>query len=164
MVDSFAPAAFNVATQQNRLTAQRRSLWPYGIGARHIMDTQHVTPIAPIAAATAHDQAASYTSDLTAFMSAGQALLDGCQAINAEMLAFWQSRLKDGLTTGQQLLECGSPQSAWEIQLDYTKAALQAYLDQSTRIAGLLTHALTDGLMPNTAAQMAGGSAKALAA
>jgi hypothetical protein len=128
------------------------------------MDTQQVTPITQPATTTAQDHAANYTSDLNACMSAGQALIDGCQAINAEMLAFWQSRLKDRLATGQRLLECGSPQSALEIQLDYTKAALQAYLDQSTKIAGLLTHALTDSLMPKGAAQKPGGSTGALAA
>src|SRR5918992_1099046 len=107
------------------------------------METRHVTPIAQAATAV-QDRAADYTSELNAFMSAGQALLDGSQAIHAEMLAFWQSRLKDGLATGQRLLESGSPQSALEIQLDYAKAALQAYTDQSAKIAGLLSHAWTD--------------------
>jgi hypothetical protein len=128
------------------------------------MDTQHVTSITQTATTTAREHAANYTSDLNAFMFAGQALVDGCQAINAEMLAFWQSRLKDGLATGQRLLECGSPQGAVEIQLDYAKAALQAYLDQSTKVAGLLTHALTDSLMPKRAAQTPGGRSNALAA
>jgi hypothetical protein len=128
------------------------------------METQHVTPIAQAATATAQEQAAKYTSELNAAMSAGQALLDGCQAIHAEMLAFWQSRLKDGLATGQRLLESGSPQSALEIQLDYAKAALQAYTDQSTKIAGLLTHAWTDSLTPKAAAQKPGGAKSALAA
>jgi hypothetical protein len=128
------------------------------------METQHVTPIAQAATATAQDHAANYTSELNAFMSAGQALLDGCQAINAEMLAFWQSRLKDGLATGQRLLESGSPQSTLEIQLDYAKAALQAYTDQSTKIAGLLTQAWTDGLTPRASAQKPAGANNALAA
>lgn len=128
------------------------------------MNTQHVTPIAQTATATGLDYAAHRASDLNAFMFAGQALLDGCQAIHAEMLAFWQSRLKSGLATGQRLLECGSPQSALEIQLDYGKAALQAYFDQSTKIAGLLTHAWTDGLMAKRAAQTPRRATDALAA
>jgi hypothetical protein len=127
------------------------------------METQHVTPIAQAATAV-QDRAANYTSELNAFMSAGQALLDGCQAVHAEMLAFWQSRLKDGLATGQRLLESGSPQSALEIQLDYAKAALQAYTDQSTKIAGLLSHAWTDSLTPKASAQKPGGANNALAA
>jgi hypothetical protein len=128
------------------------------------METQHLTPIAQAATAAAQDHAANYTSELNAFMSAGQAVLDGCQAIHAEMLAFWQSRLKDGLATGQRLLESGSPQSALEIQLDYAKTALQAYTDQSTKLAGLLSHAWTDSLTPKASAQKPGGSNNALAA
>ena len=118
------------------------------------MDRQHVTPITQTFTATAQELATDYRSEFNTLMSAGQALLDGCQTINGEMLAFWQSRLKHGLATGQRLLECGSPQSAWEIQLDYAKAALQAYADQSTKIAGLLTDALTDSFLRKGLAQM----------
>jgi hypothetical protein len=128
------------------------------------MDAQHVTPIAQTAASIAQDEAARYTSALNTFMAAGPALIDGGQSINAEMLAFWQSRFKDSLATGQRLLECGSPQGALEIQLDYAEAALQAYFDQSTKVAALLTHALTDGLMPKGSAQMPGGPKNAMAA
>jgi hypothetical protein len=117
------------------------------------MNTEHVTPIAPPATATAKEQPTSYAGEVNALMFAGHALIDGCQAVNAEMLAFWQSRLKDGLATGRRLLECGSAEGAWEIQLDYAKAALQAYVDQSTKITGLVTHALTDGLLPQVAGQ-----------
>jgi hypothetical protein len=149
---------------RNRPAAQRRGLQPPGTGAKHVMETQHVTPIAQAATATAQDHAADYTSELNAFMSAGQALIDGCQAINAEMLAFWQSRLKDGLATGQRLMENSSPQDALEIHLDYAKAELQAYLDQSTKIAGLLTHAWTDSLLWQGSAQKRGGARNALVA
>jgi hypothetical protein len=128
------------------------------------METQHLTPIAQAATASAQNHAANYTSELNAFISAGQAVLDGCQAIHAEMLAFWQSRLKDGLATGQRLLESGSPQSALEIQLDYAKAALQAYTDQSTKLAGLLTQAWTDSLTPRASARKPAGANNALAA
>jgi hypothetical protein len=128
------------------------------------MDAKHLTPIAQTAAPTAQDDAARYASALNGFMSAGQALIEGGQAINAEMLAFWQSRFKDSLATGQRLMECGSPQGALEIQLDYAKAALQAYLDQSAKVAGLLTHALTSGLMPKRPIPMPGGPKNAVAA
>ncbi len=164
MVDSFAPAAFNAAVQQKEADGPAPQPLATPTGATHVMDTQQVTPIAQTATATARDDAAHYTSDLSALMSAGQALVDGCQAINAEMLAFWQSRLKDGLATGQRLLECGSPQTALEIQLDYAKTALQAYLDQSTKIVGLLSHALTEGVMPKRSAQAPSGAKDALAA
>jgi hypothetical protein len=163
MVDSFASAAFNAAAQREANGPAPQPLATRN-GARHAMDTQQVTSIPQIATRAAQEQAANYASDLSAFMFAGQALVDGCQAINAEMLAFWQSRLKHGLATGQRLLECGSPEGAMEIQLDYAKAALQAYLDQSTKVTGLLTHALTDSLLPKGVAQTPGGPPNALAA
>jgi hypothetical protein len=121
-------------------------------GATRVMNTEHVTPITQPATVTAKEQPASYAADVNALMFAGHALIDGCQAVNAEMLAFWQSRLKDGLATGCRLLECGSADGAWEIQLDYAKAALQAYVDQSTKIAGLVTHAWADSFLPKVAA------------
>jgi hypothetical protein len=117
------------------------------------MDTEHVMPITQPATVVAEDQPAGDTADLHTFMFAGHALIDGAQTVNAEMLAFWQSRLKDGLATGQRLLESGSAEGAWEIQLDYAKAALQAYVDQSTRIAHLLTRALTDSVLPKARGQ-----------
>jgi hypothetical protein len=150
--------------QKQRRAARAPQPLATGTGATHVMDAQHVTPIAQTAASIAQDEAARYTSALNTFMSAGQALIDGGQSINAEMLAFWQSRFKDSLATGQRLLECGSPQGALEIQLDYAKAALQAYFDQSTKVAALLTHALTDGLMPKGSAQTPGGPKNAIAA
>src|SRR5918994_2091578 len=128
-----------------------------------VMDTEHVTPITQPATVTAKEQPASYAADVNALMFAGHALIDGCQAVNAEMLAFWQSRLKDGLATGRRLLECGSAEGAWEIQLDYAKAALQAYVDQSTKITGLVTHAWADSLLPKVAGSAPRRSTGALA-
>jgi hypothetical protein len=128
------------------------------------MDNEHVTPLAQPATAPIQEQPASYTADVNAFMFAGHALIDGAQTVNAELLAFWQSRLKDGLATGQRLLECGSAEGAWEIQLDYVKAALQAYVDQSTKIAGLVTRAVTDSALPKAREQAPLRPTSALAA
>ena len=58
------------------------------------------------------------------------------------MLAFWQSRLKEALATGRHLLECDSPAGALEIQLEYAKAAFQAYADQSARAGDLAARSL----------------------
>jgi hypothetical protein len=65
-----------------------------------------------------------------------------------EALAFWQSCLKEGLATGQRLLECDSAEGALEIQLDYAKAALQAYLDQSAKIGDLVSRSLAQAGEP----------------
>jgi hypothetical protein len=104
------------------------------------MQTEHATPLPPLA--TIQKQAALATGDVNLLMLAGQALIEGGQQVSAEMLAFWQSRLKDAVATGRRLLECASPQDAWEIQMEYAQAALQAYVDQSTKVASLVTHSL----------------------
>jgi hypothetical protein len=110
------------------------------------MHTEHARPLTPVA--TVKNPPASDTGDVNSLMVAGHALIAGSQEVSAEMLAFWQSRLKDAVATGRRLLECASAVDAWEIQLEYVQAALQAQVDQSTKIAGLMTRTLTDSLLP----------------
>ena len=128
------------------------------------MANEHVTPLPQTTAAPAQDRGTKHPGDLHALMLAGHALIDGCQAVNAEMLAFWQSRLKDGLATGARLLECTSADGAVEIQADYAKATLQAYLDQSAKITRLVMHALNGGLTPKPIAAAPKGQTDAIAA
>ena len=113
------------------------------------MANETVTPIAEPIAPAGRNQAAIYANGFNTFVAAGHALVDGCQSVSAQMLAFCQSRLKDGLATGQRLLECGSPEAAMEIQLDFAKTAVQGYLDQSAKIASVLSRSL--GLCLRTA-------------
>ena len=80
------------------------------------------------------------------------------------MLAFWQSRLKDAVATGRGCWSARSAQNAWEIQLEYAQSALQAYVDQSTKVAGLIAHTLTDSLLPKTPGAAPSHSTTALAA
>jgi hypothetical protein len=110
------------------------------------MHNEHATLLTPLA--TIQNQPTSDTGDINSLRFAGHALIAGAQQVSAEMLAFWQSRLKDAVATGRRLLECSSAADAWEIQLEYVQAALQAQVDQSTKIAGLLTRSLTDSLLP----------------
>jgi hypothetical protein len=94
------------------------------------------------------DVTAMYHDNFNAVMAASQAAIGGFQAVNAELLAFFQSRAKDGLSTGQRLAECGSPEMAIEVQLDYTKFALQAYVDEVGKLNELTGRVLVDVLAP----------------
>ncbi|MGH6897543.1 MAG: phasin family protein [Geminicoccaceae bacterium] len=107
------------------------------------MDSEQVTPSTERTAAAEQDQAALYAAGFNSLVSARHAVIDGCHAVSMEMLAFWQSRLKEGFATGQRLLACDSPESALEVQLDYAKAALQAYVDQSVKAGNLVSRSLT---------------------
>jgi hypothetical protein len=127
------------------------------------MDQEQVTRLPP-SMATSEAKRAAPGEELHKLISAGQAWIDGFQAINAEMLAFWQSRLKAGLAVGGELLECTSVEGALEVQLDYGKAAMQAYLDQSGRIARLLVQALDAGYLGEPVPGSPKGQTRALAA
>jgi hypothetical protein len=113
---------------------------------------EKVTRLPQVPAEAARQRSGAPTEDLHKLMVAAEVWIDGCQAINAEILAFWQSRLKEGLALGGQLLECTSIDSALEAQLDYAKGAMQAYLDQSARVAGLTMRAWHGGIVPAAAA------------
>jgi hypothetical protein len=94
------------------------------------------------------DITAMYHDNFNAVMAAGQAAISGFQAVNAELLAFLQGRAKDGLATGQRLAECGSPEMAIEVQLDFTKFAMQAYIDEFGKLNELTGRVLVDVLAP----------------
>jgi Phasin protein len=114
---------------------------------------QKVTRLPQPTIGTSRQRNAAQSHDLDKLIVAGQGAIDCWQAITAEMLAFWQSRLKDGLATGGRLLESTSVDSALEAQLDYAKAAMQAYSDQSARITRLMMRAVDPSFLaaPTTA-------------
>ena len=83
-----------------------------------------------------------------AAMASSQAAMCGAQEITARLLAFLQSRAKDGLAAGQQLAACRSPEAVLEVQLEYAKAMLQAYTDEFGRLHALSGRILSDVLVP----------------
>ena len=91
---------------------------------------------------TEHAHAAHHLTALSDMVVASHELVVGVQAVTAEMLAFWQSRMKEGMVTAQRLLQCRCAESALEIHLDYAKGALQAYLDQSAKIGSVTAQSL----------------------
>lgn len=107
------------------------------------MATEHSEVTSPTA--EAGDNGALYQGSIDTLMATNQALIGGAQAIGTEMLAFWQSRLKEGFATGNRLTECRSTQDAAEIHLEHLRAAWQAYLDHGTKVAELAVRAATDG-------------------
>ncbi len=94
------------------------------------------------------DLAGLYKGNLEALMASSQTLIGGCQTVTATLLAFAQSRAKEGLATGKRLAECGSPGHAAEIQLDFARATLQAYADQLNQLGELTRQVLNDSYVP----------------
>ena len=106
------------------------------------MGSHEVTPRKERPVATERAHAALCASEFNAMVAASHELVVGAQAITAEMLAFWQSRVKEGMVAVQRLLECRSVESAVEIHLDHAKGALQAYLDQFAKVGAVATRSL----------------------
>jgi hypothetical protein len=94
------------------------------------------------------DLTALYKGNIEALMASSQALIGGCQAVTAALLAFMQSRAKEGLSTGKRLAECGSPEHAAEIQLDFARATLRAYTDQFNTLGEMTKQVLTESYGP----------------
>jgi len=94
------------------------------------------------------DMSAWYQRNVGTALRSGQAAICGLQEMTGALLAFWQSRAKDGLTAGQQFAACESPEAALEIQLEYAKAMLQAYTDEFGRLHALSGRILADVLVP----------------
>ncbi len=94
------------------------------------------------------DLAALYQGNLEALMASSQTLIGGCQTVTATVLAFAQSRAKEGLATGKRLAECGSPNHAAEIQLEFARATLQAYADQLSQLGEITRQLLSETCAP----------------
>jgi hypothetical protein len=104
----------------------------------------------------ATDQIRSHQADMTelsqsyvaALLASSQALIGSCQTVQGALLAFLQSRAKESLAAVKRLAECGSPQSALEVQLDFAGEALQAYADQFHTLGRIASAALNDCCQP----------------
>lgn len=94
------------------------------------------------------EAASIYQDNLGALIASGQALVNSCQTMQGTVLAFAQSRAKEGLATGKLLAECGSPSHAAEIQLDFARTTLQAYADQLNQLGDLTRQVLAESFVP----------------
>jgi hypothetical protein len=94
------------------------------------------------------DAASLYKGNLDAMIASSQAMIHGVQSVNAEMLAFAQSRMKDALDTSKKLADCQSAEGAWQIQVDFTRAAMQAYAEEFKKISDLTGKVVSDSFSP----------------
>lgn len=111
------------------------------------------------------DWMASYKDNLDAMLASGQAVISGYQAVATELLAFYQSRLKNGLDVSKRLAECTSPDAAAEVQIEFANGALKAYLDEFKKVGELSGKVATEAFAPLRArASEAAGKAEESAA
>jgi hypothetical protein len=81
------------------------------------------------------DASAAYLENA---MHASQAMLRGMAALQSEMLAFANTRLREGLEASGSLLECrGDARQAVNLQLDFARRATEQYLDEAGKLMAL---------------------------
>ena len=94
------------------------------------------------------DAAGLYQGNVEAMLASGQAMISGYQSVNAEMLAFAQSRMKETLEMSRRLAGCQSPEVALEVQLDYARNSLKAYADEMARLAEMTGRLMNEAFSP----------------
>jgi hypothetical protein len=135
------------------------------------MASDNITSMEDVAASTRELEGVSRGADMTALcrgsigaaMASSQTVICGVQEITAMLLAFLQSRAKDGLAAGQQLAACRSPEAMIEVQLEYARAMLQAYTDEFGRLHALAGKILADVLVPVPSCAASGPAVEAKA-
>jgi hypothetical protein len=135
------------------------------------MASDNITSMQEVAASTREVEGVNRDADMTALcrgsigaaMASSQAAICGVQEITGMLLAFLQSRAKDGLAAGQQLAACRSPEAVIEVQLEYARAMLQAYADEFGRLHALAGKILADVLVPVSSSAASGPAVEAKA-
>jgi hypothetical protein len=81
------------------------------------------------------DQSAAYFENA---IQASQAMLRGMAALQSEMLAFANARLREGLEASGSLIECrGDARQAVNLQLDFARRATEQYLDEAGKLMAI---------------------------
>lgn len=94
------------------------------------------------------DAAGLYQGNVDAMVAASQAMIHGYQSVNAEMLAFGQSRMKETLDMTRRLAGCHSPELAWEVQMEFARNSFQAYADECRKLADMTGQVMNETFSP----------------
>jgi hypothetical protein len=76
--------------------------------------------------------------NVSAAMSAGEAMLAGMAEVSQEMLSFAGNRLRDDMETAEDLSKASSPQELFEKQCGFARRAAQQYAEETSKMIGLM--------------------------
>jgi phasin family protein len=83
------------------------------------------------------DMAALQKGNLESMVASSRVVINGYQTLSAELLAFAQSRMKEGMDFGKRLAGCQSPESAMEAHSEFVTSAIKAYTDELRTLGDL---------------------------
>jgi hypothetical protein len=78
------------------------------------------------------------SDDLEAFVQANEVIMNGMAALNSEMLAFGNKRLRENIERSESLVGCKDAEEAFRIQCDFAQSVTQQYLNQSNNLLTIL--------------------------
>jgi phasin family protein len=85
-------------------------------------------------AAKSYDRFASFSKDnVEAALKATTTYTKAVEQMNAEVLDFSKRQIEDGIAAWKAVMGAKTVQEAWEVQSDYTKSAMDAYVAQFTK-------------------------------
>lgn len=82
------------------------------------------------------------------FIKANQAMMDGWAALNQELMAFTDRRLREGFERTESLIGCSNPEDAFKLQCGFAKTAGEAYLAETQKLMDLMMEISRDCWAP----------------
>lgn len=83
-----------------------------------------------------------------AFMQSATAWTKAFERISGEVFAFQKQQIEDGVAAFKAVAGSKSVHEAWEVQTDFAKSALDAYVAQTTKINDLVIDAAKQAAEP----------------
>jgi len=76
--------------------------------------------------------------NVTAVMTAGEAMLAGMAEISQEMMAFAGERLRQDLETAEDFAKVSSPEELFDKQCSFAQRAAQHYAEETSKLIGMM--------------------------
>lgn len=85
---------------------------------------------------------------MEAFTASAKTAGKGAEEVNARLLAYMKSSLEHGMAAAKSMTAAKSFQEIVELQADYAKSALDAYLTELNKITDLVAASAKESLKP----------------
>lgn len=86
--------------------------------------------------------------NVEAYMQSATAFAKAFERINGEVFSFSKQQMEDGVAAFKAVAGAKSVHEAWEVQSDFAKSALDAYVAQATKINDLFMDAAKQAVEP----------------
>jgi len=76
--------------------------------------------------------------NVTAVMSAGEAMLTGMAEVSQEMMAFAGNRLRQDMESAEDFAKAGSPEELFAKHCSFAQRAAQQYAEETSKLIGMM--------------------------